>query len=148
MDWRSELASKIIFQMKRFGINGAKPFAKKCGVSDTLIRHILDGTGNPGIGKLEKIADECGVPIFDILPTGSEEALNNKPTSKLVDLKTSNHMQDISGWIFERQKNKSTNQYEYIKGHLEEHFPDFAEYLKKRRGENHQNGTDGAVSTG
>lgn len=60
-------------------------FAKKCGLSETVIRNYLSGKSYPGIDKLPAIAEAAGTTI-EWLVTGEEESSSEATFVRKQDL--------------------------------------------------------------
>lgn len=63
-------------------------FAKRCGLSDTLIGRYIKGTSYPSVDKLPQIAKACGKPISWFF---SEE--QNQTTAQMPEYNESNLME-------------------------------------------------------
>ena len=128
--WRAELAENIKHLKKKVGVDGAKPFADRCGVSDNLIRQLTRGEGNPTLEKLELIAKSCQVDIYEILPSRTKDSTykTNIKFSRAQPERTK-----LEEWI-NMQQEDGINYWAVAEAKMAIEFPSFAEYLKKRRG--------------
>lgn len=101
-------------------------FAKKCGIKQTTMLGYLNGSSQPNLENLIKIAKAGNVNVAWLV--GEEETVKAK--AEVRPHMPDKAMRELAQWIAEQDD--GLNYWEVAKVKMAQEFPEFREWLKKR----------------